>query len=352
MPSSLSSRVVLSVLVSLAAARACFGQTAPAELNDLMTSDSISASQSEQIAQWAEACVRSIRSGQEDALRRVRSEFAALTGPTATPAFRAALIEQFAQRVDGFMGRFNAEQSRVVVFALAAARAQPAVEGLLEALSNGDPATRLLAARGIAAFEGQLGGAADQAVERLSQVALAEPVPLVKAELCRALGVSARAEVVVPALAEIISTHTDRFRRDGVTDVTALLAAVDTLSGLPLAEVAPKDKPETVRGVANLLHYAVAIYTSGATLQTRLKEDLERIIYRSEGVLGKLLAGEGVSEVPRVAEAMMAGGDDVPDNMRSELNKWLGDGGTTGLLNAAPWSLPDGGGFAEIKPPG
>ena len=344
MPSSLSPRVVLSVLVSLAAARACFGQTAPAELNDLMTSDSISAGQSEQIAQWAEACVRSIRSGQEDALRRVRSEFAALTGPTATPAFRAALIEQFAQRVDGFMGRFNAEQSRVVVFALAAARAQPAVEGLLKALSNGDPATRLLAARGIAAFEGRLGGAADQAVERLSQVALAEPVPLVKAELCRALG--------VPVLAEIISTHTDRFRRDGVTDVTSLLAAVYTLNGLPSAEVAPKDKPETVRGVANLLHYAVAIYTSGATLQTRLKEDLERIIYRSEGVLGKLLAGEGVSEVPRVAEAMMAGGDDVPDNMRSELNKWLGDGGTTGLLNAAPWSLPGGGGFAEIKPPG
>ena len=40
MPSSLSPRVVLSVLVSLAAARACFGQTAPAELNDLVTSDS------------------------------------------------------------------------------------------------------------------------------------------------------------------------------------------------------------------------------------------------------------------------------------------------------------------------
>ena len=347
---SLSSpRVIPLAMVILAAVSACFGQATPAELYAIMTSDTVSDSQSEQIGQWVEGCVQSIRTGRQEALQRAHSDILALTAQTATPAFRAALAEQFARRTDNLVNRLNPEQSRVLVFALAAVQAQPAVGALLEALSNGDPATRLLAARGIAAFQGDLGEATDQAVDRLGQVALAEPAPLVKAELCHALGVPARVETVVPLLAEIIGDYTDRLRQEGVADVAPLLAAIDTVRGLRLAGVAPKDQPETAQSVANVLHYAVVIYTSGAKLQDDLKEDLERIIYRSEAVLGNLLSGQGASELPKVVEAMMAGGDDAPDKMRSELNKWLGGAGTAGILNAAPWSLPEGGGFAEIK---
>jgi hypothetical protein len=341
--------VVVLISAWSVSAPACLAQAPPAELREVMSSDSISAAQSDQISQWVDACVKAVQAGRTDALQRVRADFFALTGESATPAFRSKLAELFAQRIAELMGRFNAEQSRVVVMALAATQAPPAIEPLLGALSAADPATRALAARGLGAFGGNLGSSAEQAIERLGKVALAEPVPLVKASLCRALGTAARAGTVAPILAEIIGEHSDRLRRDGPADVTPLLAAIEALNGLQLDGVSAQDRPPVVGAVANLLQYSVTVYTGNAKLEKAIKENLERIIYRAEVVLGRLLAAEGAAELPGVAEAMMSGGKDVPDKMRAELDKWLGTAGSPGVLNAAPWSLPVGGGFAPVE---
>lgn len=344
-------RYLATLLLMLIAVPAAFGQTAPQELFAIMSSQSISDEQLQQITRWVTICVRSVGTGQETALERARADILALTGPNATPAFREALAQQFVQQSRPMMSRFSAEQSRIIILALTTSRTPAALEGLLQALSNSDPATRLMAATAIADLRDSLGPEPDRVVERLGDVVRAEPVPMVKAELCRALRLPQYAQTVIPLLAEVVTDQTNRYRRDGLGDVAPLLAALETLATLPIDGLPADQKSTVVAAVANLLHYAVVMYNSGDNIQDALREDLERIIYRGENLLARILAAEGVSNTPKVADAMMAGGDDTSTPMRTELNRWLGDGNTPGTLNAAPWSLPSGGGFPEAKIP-
>ncbi|UCG32753.1 MAG: HEAT repeat domain-containing protein [Phycisphaerales bacterium] len=344
-------RLLATFLLMLIAVPAGFGQTAPEELYAIMSSESISDAQLQQITRWVTVCVRSIGTGQEAALQRARADILALTGPNATPAFRNALAQQFVRQSGSMMNRFSADQSRIVVLALASSRTPEAVDGLLQALSNSDPATRLMAATALAELQGTLGSEPDRVVGRLGEVVRAEPVPVVRAELCRALHLPQYAQTIIPLLAEVITLQTDRYRRDGLGDVAPLLAAVETLSALPTDSLPPNEKPTVVKAVANLVHYAVVMHIGGDNIQDALREDLERIIYRGETLLARILATEGVSNTPKVADAMMAGGDDSSTAMRTQLDRWLGDGNAPGVLTAAPWSVPSGGGFPEAKLP-
>jgi hypothetical protein len=344
-------RLLVPVLLMLIAVPAGFGQTPPDELSTIMSSQSISNAQLQQITRWVTVCVRSISTGHEAALQRARTDILALTGPNASQAFREAFAQQFVQQSSALMNRFNAEQSRIIVLALASSRTPEAIDGLLQALSNSDPVTRLMAATAIADLQGNLGPDPNRVVERLGEVVRAEPVPMVKAELCRALRLPQYAQTVVPLLADVLTSQTNRYRRDGLGDVAPLLAAVETLGALPVDGLPANQKPPVVAALANVLQYAVTMYIGGDNIQDALREDLERIIYRSENLLTKIVATEGVSNTPKVAEAMMAGGEDASTAMRTQLDRWLGDGKSPGVLNAAPWSLPSGGGFPEAKSP-
>lgn len=321
------------------------------DISDVSASASIDASQSQQIEAWASAAVTVIRGGKLAELEQIRISAGKYLA-SGTASFRGALAEHIANKGTAILGNGSSAQTRTVVGILCDSRSDGAAGALVGALEQQDSGTRFLAAQGLSRLAGSWGEGADQTISRIGQALGLETNALVAAQLCEALQVSGRVDEAGQALAGFMTQRTDLFRERGPSAMGSLRGAIEALDGLVLDQLGTDGKPVVVGAVANLLDYAVRHYTSGDELDASSRDNLERIIDRCEPVLARLLAGNTPAEgLPRAAEAMRTGGEEASSKMRKELDRWLGAGATQGVLNAAPWSLPVGGGFSPITRP-
>lgn len=342
-------RLVPACLLLLIAAQAVRAQTLP-DISTLPAAASLDAAQSQQIEQWAAAAAAIIQSGDSEGLTQLRSRVATLCSASATPAFRDAMADALVKHCGPILGAGKPAQSQAVVAVVSNTRSSRGVAFLVGALSSNDVGARFIAAQGLSELKGDFGSDTAGTIDGIRQALLSESNPAVAAQLARAIGVPAQPDASAQGIAELIKRRTDRFRQSGLGDLHPVYSALLALDNIPLSQIPAANRPPLVAAVADLLEFAVRTALSNAKLDDKSNDGLERIIDRAEPVLAKLLAGNTPPEnLPSVADKMRTGGDEKAAAMQAELDKWLGAGADSGILNSPPWSLPIGGGFAAIN---
>jgi HEAT repeat protein len=265
----------------------------------------------------------------------------------ATPAFRTAFIEELSREAQA---RFTSAPPTVrwaLAEALRSFDDPAAIDGLTAALQSDDVIVRWRAATGLLSLRDRVGAAAPNVLSALEQTARSEPHELVRRSVYLAMLMPDRLDDGLAKLASALVARREQVDQGPAaglkaeTDLFERLARPDSL----LRNASERGRADLTRALAAILTTAVGRYTALPADASALdKEALERLILQTESAL-RVAAREvaGGNSAPDVTAAMSAGGADAANRLQAELAKWVGQEGSPGLLNQAPWDVPVGG---------
>lgn len=337
----------LSLIVAACLVQAAVAQ-APPDIDSLREQNSISSEDRQRIAQWIGGRATDLESSANDPAR-VSGTIREILGKLdrATPAFRTAYVEETSRAAQA---RFTSAPP-AVKWALAEVLQSfddpAAIDGLIAALQSDDVIVRWRAAVGLLSLRGRVGAAAPNVLAALEETARAEPHALVRRSVYLAMLMPDRLDDGLAKLASALTARRDAFEQgppaglNAETELFERLARPDSL----LRNADERGRADVTRALAAVLTITVSRYAALPADASALdKEALERLILQTESAL-RVAAREvaGGNNAPDVTSAMYTGGADVAERMIAELAKWVGQEGSPGLLNQAPWDVPVGG---------
>jgi len=120
-------------------------------------------------------------------------------------------------------------------------------------------------------------------------------------------------------------------------DIERINQTFTAITALPAAELGLTND-DTAQQAADKIEQTFSRLDTVYGSSTPRRIDLERTIRDVEKALTSMV---DTNSPPSIRTPMLsAKGDAKVTGMITELNKWVGDGGTDGLLNAAPYNLP------------
>ncbi len=339
-------QTLLAVLCLTAAATAARAQ-APAILNPIRTSRSIGPAETQQIAAWLDAQLQTAGNRPEE-MQKFVTAAVPLLDDSASAEFRDTFAEQAGQKFTQAQSGQTPAIVRSLCIVLASTRSAKAVPFLLLHVGSEDTATRYVAVSGVRRVLGEMPAESrTEALARFREVVQRESNPLVRAELCEAIGQFADPAAAMQLFGELLTARAASLRRGGLNelhDLKDVVVIVDRLSALRGGQLAPPQKQPAVVAVANILQYVVTRFEDADTLSSEAKEQLALTIARSDAALAALLGARGGN----LTEALAGDESEVVGKLQEQLKLWIGDTATEGALNRDPWNLPRGGGFPEI----
>ncbi|MEK6799283.1 MAG: hypothetical protein AABZ12_09985 [Planctomycetota bacterium] len=280
----------------------------------------------------------------------------------AAKRFGKAFLSQFEspQNTQAFRGQFATQAAIVAAEALVNPQADQVVSGALARvmLDMNRPETvpgfvaglkckwewaRYLCARGLAAQQGAIATDKDkleQVVRALREAGETETGPVALEQVYRTLAIPNQQALVIDAYLSILDRRlaakkTKPEAWDGAENAAFEYLRVPAL----LNGLSAPQKSQLVIRLAGFLRLAAERYAAPNLSFTEI-DDLERSLDATEEML-ETLAGAGGGNIRKVLENQGYAGN---KEVLAEAKRWIGDKESTtpGLLNAAPWSIPQG----------
>ena len=227
--------------------------------------------------------------------------------------------------------------------------AQPAaLPAFQEALEDPTPGPRFVAAEGLAAIQGNLTDPQWTAlIPSLQQAASRESNGVALDRMYRVLlsgATGARAEVIAEALTAILDARLEAFAEDTIAPQEADGLAIEWLGERVVRDNNDALRLEMVGRAGGLLVHGVELFIRREPAPQH-RQQIEELIITAERQLEALVRSvQPDAELPpiMVRAAMLEGGAQRDERMKSALARWVGTPDTPGTLNNEPFDLPVG----------
>jgi hypothetical protein len=263
----------------------------------------------------------------------------------------------------------NPQRSIALTYGLTALKefAQPiAMSSFVRVLTDPIPGARFLAAEGLLSIHNNIKDEDwKNILDHVSKTAGKETNPLILEKFYRLIGVNTGPRVAdaMPIMAKIIDSRFIQFEKNGKLPTQADAEAVVWLVSKSTTITNPQSQNNITLQAARLLADAIYAYlplleqkTDEKKKKKNLKLELQKkqfelIIESMETQLKNIVAAKlPGKQRPDITNAILEGGASRDKQMMAELNKWIGNAQTKGLLNDPPFGFQPGLGIQRPKP--